>query len=383
MAGPLQGVGIVEFSGLGPVPFACMMLADHGADIIRVCRPGGASGSKDFNDDPTRDVLLRSRPAIEIDLKSPRGRDTARDLISSADGVIEGFRPGVMERLGLAPSDLLADQPALVVGRMTGWGQTGPYAHLAGHDINYIALAGALHGIGHDGDRPLPPGNLLGDFGGGGMMLAFGMVSALLHAARTGQGQIIDCSVVEGTAVLTNAARGYLAQGLLRDKRGVNVLDSGSPIYDTYETSDGQYVAIGSLEPQFFEALGDALGLQTQLPRGGHMDSRNWPSLREELTRIFAQKTRDQWCQLLEQTDACFAPVLSLAETPLHPHNLERKTFAEVGGVMQALPAPRYSATATREPWMHDGRTRPGEILASAGYPDSLIDDLIALGVVA
>jgi alpha-methylacyl-CoA racemase len=382
MAGPLAGLRVIEFAGIGPVPFACMMLADHGAEVIRVCRPAEAGAGQWAGDDPTKDVLLRSRPAIEVDLKSEAGRKVATDLIKSADGLVEGFRPGVMERLGLDPASVLELRPSLVYGRMSGWGQTGPYARMAGHDINYIALAGALDGIGRAGDRPVPPGNLLGDFGGGGMVLAFGMVSAMHHAALSGEGQVIDCSILEGTALLTNAQRGYQAQGAITEERGANLLDSGAPFYDTYITSDGKYVAVGSIERKFFEILCDKLAISSEWRAQSHMDRRVWPALRAELAAKFASRTRDEWCAIFEQCDACFAPVLSLAESAAHPHNQARENFVEVGGITQARPAPRYSRTIPPEPRMPDGSTAPHEILSALGYPRSAVDELVTRGIV-
>jgi alpha-methylacyl-CoA racemase len=344
MAGPLAGLRIIELAGIGPGPFAAMMLADHGAEVIRIDRPGARIDK--------RDPLLRSRRLIGVDLKSPEGKAQVRELVKSADGLIEGFRPGVTERLGLGPDVLLADNPRLVYGRMTGWGQTGPYAHAAGHDINYIALAGALHTYGRAGEKPTPPINMVGDFGGGGMMLAFGMVSALLHAQKTGQGQIIDTAMTDGAAVLMSMIWGFRANGIWSDDRGTNMLDTGAHFYDTYETSDGKWLSIGSIEPQFYAELRARAGLVEDKDFDAQMDRSQWPALKAKLTALFLTKTRDEWCACMEMTDVCFAPVLDMAEAPTHPHNAARGTFIKVDGVMQPAPAPRYSLTQTDTPRM-------------------------------
>jgi alpha-methylacyl-CoA racemase len=347
MAGPLSGLRIIELAGIGPGPFAAMMLADHGAEVIRIDRPGARVDA--------RDPLLRSRRLIGVDLKSPEGKAKVRELVKAADGLIEGFRPGVTERLGLGPDVLLADNPRLVYGRMTGWGQTGPYAQAAGHDINYIALAGALHAYGRAGEKPTPPINMVGDFGGGGMMLAFGMVSALLHAQKTGQGQVIDTAMTDGAAVLMSMIWGFRANGIWRDERGVNMLDTGAHFYDTYETADGKWISIGSIEPQFYAELRRLAGLTEDKDFDAQMLMPEWPRLKEKLTALFKTKSRDEWCALMEMTDVCFAPVLSMAEAPSHPHNAARGTFIEVDGVMQPAPAPRYSVTQTATPVMTKG----------------------------
>ena len=347
MAGPLAGLRIVELAGIGPGPFAAMMLADHGAEVIRIDRPGARIDA--------RDPLLRSRRLIGLDLKSPEGKARVRELVKTADGLIEGFRPGVTERLGLGPDKLLADNPRLVYGRMTGWGQFGPYAQAAGHDINYIALAGALHAYGRAGEKPTPPINMVGDFGGGGMMLAFGMVSALLHAKTTGQGQVIDAAMTDGAATLMSMIWGFKANGMWTDDRGTNMLDTGAHFYDTYATSDGRYLSIGSIEPQFYAELRRLAGLMDDGDFDAQMDRAQWGPLKEKLTALFLTKTRDEWCALMEMTDVCFAPVLSMAEAPSHPHNAARGTFIEVGGVMQPAPAPRYSVTVNDTPVMTTG----------------------------
>lgn len=373
MAGPLQGIRIIELAGIGPGPFAGMMLADHGAEVIRVDRPGARIDA--------RDPLLRGRRVIGVDLKSPEGRALVLDLVKSADALFEGFRPGVTERLGLGPAECHAVNPKLVYGRMTGWGQYGPYANAAGHDINYIALAGALHAYGRAGDKPTPPINMVGDFGGGGMMLAFGMVSALLHAKTTGQGQVIDCAMTDGAAALMAMIWGFRANGIWQDKRGVNLLDTGSHMYDTYECADGKWISIGSLEPQFYALLLEKTGLKDDPDFAAQMDSSRWPALKGKLTALFKAKTRDEWCDLMEMTDVCFAPVLSMEEAPNHPHNAARQTFVEADGVMQPAPAPRYSATVSDAPRMTKVADTDA-ILAELGYGADKVGALKAAGTV-
>ncbi len=373
MAGPLQGIRIIELAGIGPGPFAGMMLADHGAEVIRVDRPGARIDA--------RDPLLRGRRVIGVDLKSAEGKALVLDLVKSADALFEGFRPGVTERLGLGPAECHAVNPRLVYGRMTGWGQFGPYANAAGHDINYIALAGALHAYGRAGDKPTPPINMVGDFGGGGMMLAFGMVSALLHAKTTGQGQVIDCAMTDGAAALMAMIWGFRANGIWKDERGVNLLDTGAHMYDTYECADGKWISIGSLEPQFYALLLEKTGLKDDAGFANQMNSANWPALKERLTALFKTRTRDEWCADMEMTDVCFAPVLSMSEAPHHPHNAARRTFVEADGVMQPAPAPRYSATVTDAPRM----TRAADtdaILAELGYGADKVAALKAGGTV-
>lgn len=374
MAGALTGLRIIEFAGLGPGPFCAMMLADHGAEIIRIDRVGG----RNRVNDPT----LRSRKSIALNLKTPEGIALAKELVKSADGLIEGLRPGVMERLGLGPDDLLADNPKLIYGRMTGWGQSGPYAPLAGHDINYIALTGALHGIGRAGEKPTAPVNYLGDYGGGGMMLAFGMVSAFLAVKNGESGQVIDCAMTDGTAVLTSVIWGLHADGLWEDERGVNLLDSGAHFYDSYETQDGKYVSIGSIEPKFYALLLEKTGLTDDPDFAAQRDKTKWPVLSEKLTALFKTKTRDEWCEIMEGTDICFAPVLSLSEAPHHPHNAARGTFVEVGAAVQPAPAPRFSVTQAQAP-----RKSPqvgddtASVLKDLGHDDAQIEQLISKGI--
>lgn len=378
MAGPLAGLRIIEIAGIGPGPFCGMMLADHGAEVIRIERPGGGPA---FAPGVATDILVRSRRSVTIDLKSPEGVAIVRDLCRDADGLIEGFRPGVMERLGLGPDILLHDNPRLVYGRMTGWGQEGPYAQAAGHDINYIALSGNLHTYGRAGDKPTAPANAVGDFGGGGMMLAFGMVSAILHARESGRGQAIDCAMVDGAAVLASMTWSLYGAGQWRDERGANLLDTGAPFYDSYETADGKFIAIGPVEPQFYQEL-LRLAEATDLPRN-HFDAKTWPEMRVSLDRIFRTRTRDQWCTLLEGSDACFAPVLSLAEAPLHPHNRQRETFLTIDGKTQPAPAPRYAGTPNDLPRMSQRAGEDtAEMLAKLGYSPARIAELEAGGII-
>ncbi|HEX6310465.1 MAG TPA: CaiB/BaiF CoA-transferase family protein [Acidimicrobiia bacterium] len=340
--GPLAGVKVIEIAGIGPGPFAAMMLADMGADVIRVDRAQAVAGSFDA---PSKDVLMRGRRSIGVDLKQAEGAETVLRLVEQADVLIEGFRPGVAERLGIGPDDCHARNPKLVYGRMTGWGQEGPYAQAAGHDINYIALAGALAHFGREGAKPTPPINVVGDFGGGGMLLAFGVVCAVLEARSSGRGQVVDAAMVDGSAVLMTMMWAIRAMGAWDDRQGVNVLDTGAPFYDTYETADGKYVAVGSLEPQFVAELVRLTGLEGEdLP--AQMDRSGWPTLRQRFTEVFKQKTRDEWCELLETTDVCFAPVLPMPEAATHPHMQARRTIVEEFGVQQPAPAPRYSRTA-------------------------------------
>jgi len=374
MAGPLQGIRLIEMAGIGPGPFAGMMLADHGAEVIRVDRPGRGVPEP---------VLGRNRKSIVVDLKSPDGIAIVRDLAKSADGLFEGLRPGVMERLGLGPDLLLADNPKLVYGRMTGWGQTGPYAPAAGHDINYIALAGALHAYGRAGEKPTPPINMVGDFGGGGMMLAFGMVSALLAARASGQGQVIDCAMTEGSAVLMGMIWGFRGLGAWKDERGINMLDTGAHFYDTFECADGKFISLGSIEPQFYGEMRKLTGLDADPDFDAQMDATQWVALKAKLEALFRSKPRDHWCALMEMTDVCFAPVLSMAEAPLHPHNLARGAFAEIGGMTQPMPAPRYSGTPTAMPSPAPITGADTEaVLAGLGYDAARIAALHAGGSV-
>lgn len=380
MSGPLAGIRIIEIAGIGPGPFCGMMLADHGAEVIRIDRPGGQA----LVGDPAKDLLNRSRLSVNIDLKKPEGIAAVRRLVASADGLIEGFRPGVMERLGLGPDTLLADNPKLVYGRMTGWGQDGPYAQAAGHDLNYIALSGVLDACGRAGDKPTPPMNLLGDFGGGGMMLAFGMVAALLSARTTGKGQVVDCAMTDGSAVLATMIWSLRAGGRWNDARGTNFLDTGAHFYDCYETADGKFISIAPVEPQFYADLIARLGLAEDSDFHVQNDPRRWPALKDKLDALFRTRTRDEWCAVLEHTDACFAPVLSMAEAPAHPHNQARGTFIEVDGITQPAPAPRYSGTPTASPVpLSQDAERLRAIWDNIGYTDAELETLRTAGVIA
>jgi alpha-methylacyl-CoA racemase len=334
--GPLSGLKVLEFAGIGPGPFCGMLLSDLGADVVRIDRKGAGRGSP-------ADITARGRRSVALDLKSPAAVEACLKLMESADALLEGFRPGVMERLGLGPDVALARNPKLVFGRMTGWGQTGPYAKAAGHDMNYIAISGALHAIGTD-EKPVPPLNLVGDFGGGALYLAFGLLAGVIHARATGQGQVIDCAMSDGAASLMAMFYGFKAAGGWVETRRSNLLDGGAHFYDTYQCSDGKWVSIGSIEPQFYALLLEKTGI-TDPDFKAQMDRSQWNSLRERLAKVFAQKTRDEWCAVMEATDVCFAPVLDLDEAPRHAHNVARQTFVEVAGVTQPAPAPRFSAT--------------------------------------
>lgn len=377
--GPLEGVKVVEIAGIGPGPFCAMMLADMGAEVVRVDRAQGVSG---VPGNTSKDLINRGRQSIGVDLKNPDGVETVLRLVETADALIEGFRPGVAERLGIGPDACLERNPKLVYGRMTGWGQEGPMAQAAGHDINYIALAGALEPVGRAGDRPLPPLNIIGDFGGGGLMLAFGIACALVEAQRSGEGQVIDAAMVDGAAVLTTFVHGLRAMDFWQDERGTNLLDTGAWFYEVYETKDNKYVSVGSLEPQFFAELVRLSGLdESELP--AQMDRSTWPEMKERLAEVFKQKTRDEWTEIMEGTDVCFAPVLSMGEAPEHPHNQARGTFVEVDGVVQPGPAPRFSRTA---PEIQGPPPIPGQhtedVLAAWGFADDEIAKLRDAGAV-
>ena len=373
--GPLAGYRIIELAGIGPGPFCGMMLSDMGAEVIRVERatPGRPA---------PKDVLVRNRRSIAVDLMYPSGVETVLRMCEGADALFEGFRPGVTERLGLGPDDCMGRNSKLVYGRMTGWGQDGPMAQAAGHDINYIGLAGALHAIGRKGERPVPPLNLVGDFGGGGMLLAYGIVCGLLEAQRSGKGQVVDSAMVDGAATLMSMFFSFAAQGGFTDERGTNLLDGGAHFYDTYETADGKYVCIGSIEPQFYSLLVEKAGLDpdTFAPQ---MDSARWSDLKEKLAEVFRTKTRDQWCEIMEGTEICFAPVLSIFEAPDHPHNRARGTFVDVDGITQPAPAPRFSRTA---PEIRGAAPAAGadseDVLRGFGFSDAEIEQLTQDGSV-
>jgi alpha-methylacyl-CoA racemase len=338
--GPLQGVKVVEMAGIGPISFAGMLLADLGAEVTRIERPAG--GAFGWGASP---VLDRGRRARQVDLKSAAGLAEVLDLVADSEVLVEGFRPGVMERLGLGPEECLARNPALVYGRMTGWGQDGRYAHTAGHDITYLAISGALHMVGEEGGKPVPPVNLLGDFGAGGTYLAFGVCAALLHARASGVGQVVDAAIVDGAASVTGMLHGFLGIGAWRDERGVNLLDGGAPFYDTYRCADGEWVAVGALEPQFYAALLEKLGMAGDEEIANHLDPTTWPAIRERLTAKFAERGRDEWHDLFADSDCCVAPVLSMREAREDGHNRDRGIFIEVGGMPQPAPAPRFSVT--------------------------------------
>jgi alpha-methylacyl-CoA racemase len=341
MAGPLEGLRVVEMAGLGPGPFCGMVLADLGADVLCVERPGPAR--------PASDVTARGKRHVGIDLRAPGGAEDALALIARADVLIEGFRPGVMERLGLGPVPCHQANPKLVYGRMTGWGQTGPLAHAAGHDINYIALTGALHAVGRAGEPPPPPLNFVGDYGGGAMLLAVGILAALHEAKQSGRGQVVDAAMTDGAALLSSIFYGMKAAGRWSSQRGDNLLDGAAHFYDTYACADGKFVAIGPLEPQFFKKLCELCGLDESLC-AEQMDRARWPLMKLRLADVFRTRTRDEWCELLEGSDACFAPVLDWDEAPEHPHNKARGTFVALDGVVQPAPAPRFSRTANATP---------------------------------
>jgi alpha-methylacyl-CoA racemase len=355
MSGPLSGVKVLEIAGIGPGPFCGMVLADLGAEVLRIDRSNAVKG--ELPERPPFDVLARGRQSIGVDLKHPEGIAAVLRLVEQADVLMEGFRPGVMERLGLGPDACLARNPRLVYGRMTGWGQEGPLAQAAGHDINYIALAGCLAHLGRKGEKPLAPLNLVGDFGGGGMLLALGIVCALFERSRSGRGQVVDAAMVDGAALLMAFIHGFRSIGAWSDERGTNLLDTGAHFYETYETKDGKFVSLGSIEPQFYAELIEKAGLAGEkLP--AQMDRAGWDGMKERFTALFRTKTRDEWCRIMEGTDICFAPVLTIGEAYEHPHNVARETFVEVAGVKQPAPAPRFSRTpgAVRRPPPHAGQ---------------------------
>lgn len=372
--GPLAGIKIVEMGGIGPGPMCALLLADMGAEIIRIDRL--QETGLGINTDPKFSLLLRGRRSVAVDSKSKEGQDLILSLLDQADGLIEGFRPGVMERLGLGPDVVAARNPKLVYGRMTGWGQDGPMATAAGHDLNYIALSGALHAIGRKGSAPTPPLNLVGDFGGGALYLAMGMLAAMLEAKKSGEGQVVDVSMVEGAASLMTTFFGLTAAGMWTEDRGTNILDSGAHFYDVYETSDGKYVSIGSIEAKFYAELLHLTGLENEdLPH--QMDVASWPKLRTRFAKVFITKTRDEWCDIMEGTDVCFAPVLSLKEAPDHAHNKARGSFVEVDGVVQPAPAPKFSRTPSE---IQGPPCSPGEHTEEAlkdwGISDEKINNL-------
>ena len=379
--GPLAGYRIIEMAGIGPGPFTAMLLADMGAEVIRVDRREAADLGMPGRE-PRFEVLNRGRPSLAVDLKSEAGRSVVKRLVPNADALIEGFRPGVMERLGLGPAELLALNPKLVFGRMTGFGQDGPMAPVAGHDIDYIALSGALHAIGRKGERPVPPLNLVGDFGGGGMFLAFGVVCALLEAQKSGKGQVVDAAMVDGAAYLMGLMYGMHAQGVWADTRGANVLDTGAPWYDTYETKDGKWLAVGAIEARFYAELLQRLGLDAaRLPK--QHDRKRWSELRQVFTETIRSRTRAEWEEVFEGSDACVVPVLSLGEVDQHPHNAARGTFVTRDGVKQPAPAPRFSRTQCELGSPPRPRGADSEaVLSGWGFSGEEINDLVAKGIV-
>lgn len=381
MTGPLHDLKIIEFAGIGPGPFAAMLFADMGATVVRIERKGATRRPLSPLHLGPFDVVSRGRLSVALDIKRPAGRNAALRLIEQADALIEGFRPGVMERLGLGPEICLARNPKLVYGRMTGWGQTGPLAHAAGHDINYIALSGALHAIG-TAEQPLPPLNLVGDFGGGAMMLAWGMMAALWEARRSGQGQVVDAAMTDGAAYLMTMIYGVKVAGLWNNQRQANLLDGGAFFYTTYECSDGKFVAVGPIEPHFYALFLEKIGVDDP-ELADQFDLSAWPQQRAKLAAIFRTRTRDEWCALLEGTDACVAPVLDLDEAPLHPHNQARETFIEVDGVVQPAPAPRLSRTPARVPIPPPAPGADTEsVLRDWGFCDAEIAALRAAGAI-
>lgn len=373
--GPLKGLKVIEMAGIGPGPFCAMMLSDMGADVLRLDRADAVDAAHER--DPRFEVLNRGRPSVALDLKKREAIETVLRLVKQADVLIEGFRPGVMERLGLGPADCAAVNEKLVYGRMTGWGQDGPLAQAAGHDINYIALTGALHAIGRAGGAPVPPLNLVGDFGGGSMYLLFGILSALWECNRSGRGQVVDAAILDGANSLIGFLYGALARGGWQNERGVNLLDGGRPWYDSYETKDGKFVSLGPIEPRFYAQFIERVGLSGEdLP--DQNDPAGWERLRARFAALFRARTRAEWCSLLEGTDACFAPVLSSLEAPAHPQNVSRGNFVEIDGVVQPAPAPRFSRT---RPEVAGSAARAGQQtrsgLAQWGFSDVEIEKII------
>jgi alpha-methylacyl-CoA racemase len=377
MSGPLSGIKVLEFESIGPAPFAGMLLADMGADVLVIDRP--ATTDLGLKRERWYDVMMRGKRSVTLDLKNKQSAGIALELASRADALIEGMRPGVMERLGLGPDEALRRNPKLVYGRMTGWGQDGPLAPRAGHDINYIALSGVLHAIGRKGEAPVPPLNLVGDFGGGGMLLGFGVACALIEAARSGKGQVVDAAMVEGASLLAAMFSGFLATKSWSEERGANILDSGAPWYNVYETKDGKHVSIGSIESRFFDELILRLGLKKIPPQH---DRKQWPAMKRMFAKVFKTKTRAQWCKVFEGSDACFAPVLSWSEARRDAHNVARKAFVNVKNVEQPAPAPRYSRTPGAVRRAPPERGEGGAAaLADWGFASSEIEKLARLGL--
>jgi alpha-methylacyl-CoA racemase len=376
--GPLQGLRVVEFAGIGPAPLCCMLLADLGADVVRIDRLQ-ASGLG-LAIDKRFDVNARGRRSVALDLKASAGRDAALRVVERSDVLVEGFRPGVMEKLGLGPDVCLSRQPRLVYGRMTGFGQTGPLAEAAGHDLNYIALTGVLHAIGTAGGKPVPPLNLVGDYGGGALYLAFGVMAALFERQRSGLGQVVDAAMVDGAASLASIFYGLHASGQWGEPRGENLLDGGAPFYDSYETADGRFISLAALEPKFFATLALALDLEPRFVKRQY-DQREWPAMRAAIGLAVRRHTRDEWCTRLEGTDACFAPVLSFDEAPLHAHARARGGFVDVDGVQQPAPAPRFGRTPAALPAAAPTvGQHTSQVLAECGFSSNEVDALLACG---
>jgi alpha-methylacyl-CoA racemase len=378
--GPLAGVRIVELAGIGPGPFCGMLLADLGADVVVVDRKGGGLP---FDAAPRFDFTRRGKRSIAVDLKQPGAAEIVLRLVEGADGLLEGFRPGVTERLGLGPEACLARNPRLVYGRLTGWGQSGPLARAAGHDLNYVALSGLLYHGGHCDSAPAIPPTVVGDIGGGAMFMALGLVSAILHARGTGAGQVIDAAITDGCALMGTLIQGMRAQGLWADRRQANLLDGGAHWYDCYQCADGGWISVGALEPQFYRLLLEKIGLADSGLEVAQFDTANWPRLKERFAELFRTRTRAEWCELLEGTDVCFAPVLNLAEAARHPHNVARDAYVEVGGIRQPAPAPRFGGTPAEVSAPPAGvGEHTAELLRSVGYADADIAALVDTGVV-
>lgn len=371
MAGPLQGLRVIEMKGLGPAPFCSMLFADMGAEVLRIARPGSG--------DDAHDILARGRSTLEIDLRAPDAAAAALNAIACADVLIEGFRPGVMERLGLGPQACHARNPRLIYGRMTGWGQHGPLAQRAGHDINYIAVSGVLHAIGRGGEAPVPPLNLVGDFGGGAMLLAFGILAALHEVKSSGQGQVIDAAMTDGAALLSSMMYGFRAAGQWSVQRGENLLDGGAHFYATYACADGKYVAVGAIEPQFYALLRERCGIAQDPAFDAQMDTARWPLLKLRLADVFRTRTRDEWSRLFADCDACVTPVLDWDEAPAHAHNRARGTFVAVDGVTQPAPAPRFSRSVPDAP-KHVSEHSAAAVLQRWGMGAHAIDALAPAG---
>ncbi len=381
MSGPLAGFRIVEMAGIGPGPFACMLLSDMGAEVIRVERTSGGMSTGGN----AGDILARGRRSIAVNLKSPEGVEAVLNLLETADALVEGYRPGVMEKLGLGPDVCLQRNPRLVFGRMTGWGQHGPLAHTAGHDINYIAITGALDAIGRSDGGPVPPLNLVGDFGGGSMYLVMGLLAALLETGKSGVGQVVDAAISDGVISLMACMQGFKAMGMWGGPRQGNMLDGGAHYYDTYQCADDEWISVGSIEPQFYALLGEKLGIDIGVGDFSvQFDSARWPELKQQVADVFKTKTSAEWCQLMEGTDVCFAPVLSMDAAPAHAHNIARQSFVDIDGVVQAAPAPRFSRTPGA---IQGAPCAPGRdttaVMQELGLSQQQIEKLLASGIIA